>query len=73
MKIINSRNFNNFEIKKHIHEELQNLQSISKLNCPYIIKYYDSKFENNNLFIFQEYCDNNLFQILKNYGKLKEI
>ena len=40
-------------------EEARNeAQILSQLNCKYVVKYYDSFEEHNNLFIVMEYCEN---------------
>ena len=52
--------------KKNQQDSLHEVTILSSLNCPYIVKYYDSFAENNTLYIIMEYCEKgDLSQILK--------
>jgi len=50
--VINSKSFTDFETRKHITEELHNLENLTQQNCPNVIKYYGSQYEDTNLLIF---------------------
>ena len=52
--------------KKNQQDSLHEVNILSSLNCPYIVKYYDSFVENSTLHIVMEYCEKgDLSQILK--------
>ena len=52
--------------KKNQQDSLHEVNILSSLNCPYIVKYYDSFVENSTLYIVMEYCEKgDLSQILK--------
>lgn len=62
MKLIKMQSLSNKNQQDSLHE----VTILSSLNCPYIVKYYDSFVENTTLHIIMEYCEKgDLYQILK--------
>lgn len=39
------------------HEAVNEVMLLASINCPYVVKYYDSFMENDELHIVMEYCN----------------
>ena len=57
------------ENEKNINDILREAQILSKFDCKYITKYYDSSRENKNFYILMEYCSGENLEIF--LGKYK--